>query len=88
MAGPTRTYVGSVKRGERNISIDNIAKLAAALGVEMSELLKRAVVGTARLGVKAKAARCKLQREHTTWRRRGLTHNLRRAALLAATPSR
>ena len=32
-------YVGSVERAERNISIDNIEKLAAALGVSVSSLL-------------------------------------------------
>lgn len=35
-----RTYVGSVERGERNISIDNMEKLAAALGVELAELVR------------------------------------------------
>lgn len=34
-----RTYVGSVERGERNISIDNMEKLAHALGVAVVDLL-------------------------------------------------
>lgn len=39
LAGLHRTYVGSVERGERNISIDNIERIANALGVEPSDLL-------------------------------------------------
>lgn len=39
-AGLHRTYVGSVERSERNISIDNIGKLADALGVPASKLLE------------------------------------------------
>jgi transcriptional regulator with XRE-family HTH domain len=35
-----RTYIGGVERGERNISLLNIHKIAAALGVKPSELLK------------------------------------------------
>lgn len=39
-AGLHRTYVCSVERGERNISIDNIERLAKALGVSAASLLE------------------------------------------------
>jgi len=35
-----RTYVGSVERGERNVALLNIRKIAIALGVSMSKLLE------------------------------------------------
>lgn len=38
-SGLHRTYIGSVERGERNLSVDNIERLAAALSVPPSELL-------------------------------------------------
>jgi len=38
-SGLHRTYVGSVERGERNISIDNMEALASALGKALSEML-------------------------------------------------
>lgn len=40
LAGLHRTYIGSVERGERNISIDNIERLAKALACEVTDLLK------------------------------------------------
>ncbi len=35
-----RTYIGSVERGERNITIDNMERLARALGVTIQDLLE------------------------------------------------
>ena len=40
LAGLHRTFVGSVERGERNVSIDNIEKLAKALKVSVVDLLR------------------------------------------------
>ena len=41
LAGLDRTYVGSVERGERNVSIDNVERLAEALGIELADLFRR-----------------------------------------------
>jgi transcriptional regulator with XRE-family HTH domain len=38
-AGVHRTYVSSVERGKRNVSLVNIERFAAALGVTMGELM-------------------------------------------------
>lgn len=35
-----RTYVGGIERGERNVSLRNIAIIARALGVTISDLTK------------------------------------------------
>jgi transcriptional regulator with XRE-family HTH domain len=39
LSGLHRTYVSSVERGERNISLVNIESLAKALGVSMGALM-------------------------------------------------
>jgi len=39
LANLHRTYVGSVERAERNVSIDNMERLAAAVGVSLPSLL-------------------------------------------------
>jgi len=41
LAGLHRTYVGSVEREERNISIDNIERIALALNVSPASLLEK-----------------------------------------------
>ncbi len=39
-AGVHRTYIGSVERGERNITIDVIEKICAALEMSVIDLFK------------------------------------------------
>ena len=38
--GLDRSYIGGVERGERNISLENICQIAAALGVSPAALFK------------------------------------------------
>lgn len=39
LCGLHRTYVGSVERGERNVTLSTLEVFSAALGVSVSELL-------------------------------------------------
>lgn len=38
LVGLHRTYIGAVERGEQNVSIDNIARIAKALRVSLNHL--------------------------------------------------
>lgn len=38
LCGLHRTYIGSVERCERNVSVDNIERIATALQVDISDL--------------------------------------------------
>ncbi len=41
LTGLHRTYIGGIERGERNVSLVNIVRLAKALSVSPAELLKQ-----------------------------------------------
>jgi len=39
-AGLHRTYIGMIERGEKNITLQNIGKIAVALNMKLSDILK------------------------------------------------
>ncbi|GBR38869.1 hypothetical protein AA101099_1409 [Neoasaia chiangmaiensis NBRC 101099] len=39
LAGVHRNYLGGIERCERNVGLDNLSKLASALGVTVAELV-------------------------------------------------
>ena len=41
MCGLDRTYIGGIERGERNVSLLNIEKIAEALKISLSELFRK-----------------------------------------------
>jgi transcriptional regulator with XRE-family HTH domain len=40
LAGLDRSYIGGVERGERNISLNNIQKVASGLSLSIAELFE------------------------------------------------
>lgn len=44
LVGLHRTYVGSVERSERNVSLDNVERLAVALSVDIADLLSESPI--------------------------------------------
>lgn len=40
LCGLHRTYLGGIERGERNVSLLNIVRIARALDVEITELVR------------------------------------------------
>lgn len=38
--GLHRTYIGSIERGERNVSIDNMERVAVAMDTQLLDLLR------------------------------------------------
>lgn len=41
LAGVHRTYIGMIERAEKNITLENIEKIAKALRLDISELLRK-----------------------------------------------
>jgi transcriptional regulator with XRE-family HTH domain len=52
-----RTYIGSVERGHRNISVDNMQAIARALNVSLADLVTPGLVPNASMSVGARAAK-------------------------------
>ncbi len=45
IAGVHRTYIGMVERGEKNVTILTLARLAKAFGLSVSDVIKELEVG-------------------------------------------
>jgi len=50
VSGLHRTYIGQIERGEKNISFENLSKVAGVLGVTLSELLSGLEDGSSMAG--------------------------------------
>jgi transcriptional regulator with XRE-family HTH domain len=41
LCGLDRTYIGGIERGERNVALVNVEKIAQALRISLSQLFRR-----------------------------------------------
>lgn len=55
LAGLHPTYIGQVERGEKNITVDSLAKITGALGISMAQVLAGAEEPPAEPGYPRKA---------------------------------
>lgn len=62
LVGLHRTYVGSVERAERNVSLDNVEKLANTLGVDITEILAENMAVKSAIGSANSAQQFKVTR--------------------------
>jgi len=81
--GVHRTFMGTVERGESNLSFQNLSRIAAALGVTMSELLAATETKAGELEKTPKAGRQALRRLAQLEKQRQATEK-RLADLVAA----
>ena len=63
LCGLHRTYIGSVERGERNVSLLNIWAISEALGVRPGQLLDGPTVGTLSAEVRVRSSHPSLENE-------------------------
>ena len=56
LAGLHPTYIGQVERGEKNITVDSLAKITGALGISMAQVLAGAEEPPAEPGYPRKAS--------------------------------
>jgi transcriptional regulator with XRE-family HTH domain len=66
ISGFHRTYIGQVERGEKNISFDNLSKVAGVLGVTLSELLAGLEDGSTRDEPAKRDPRSRMERDSET----------------------
>jgi transcriptional regulator with XRE-family HTH domain len=43
-SGLHRTYIGAVERGEKNLTVKNLVRIASALGIAASQLMESAAL--------------------------------------------